>query len=838
MSFLQDLQYGWRNLWRTPGFLIVAVLSLALGIGANTALFSLLYSALYKTLPVDDPAMLVLFNDPAESGVSRGSSSGERGMMSWPEFQDLRHIQALQGLFAVETQLEKWHVRVGGSIEEARGKMVSGGYFSVLGLHPHAGRFFDESVDAQPGSAPYLVLSDDYWARRFGRDPGVIGKTLMIQKTTFDVIGVGPRGFAGETVGQNPDFWLPVSMQMQVAPGMDFLHPRPDPTEKVMWLHVFGRLKPGANLAAAQTQANALFKASLEQSYQGASPEVKKQLMDQRLKLRPASTGASGLRTKFAESLYVIFAAVGAVLLICCANLSNLLLARANARQREITVRLALGASKFRVARQLFTEGLLLSALGAIAGLLLSQAISPLLLRMASSGDSVIHLDIQIDWRVLLFTGVIAVATTVICSLLPSLRAAKTQLIHTLREGGRGMTSSRGKLAAGRLFVGAQVALSLILLVGAGLFLRTLMNLQKVDLGYSRERLAILEVNAAAAGYTDAARGLLFRNIQDKIRNTPGVQAVTYSMNGLFSGGESADEVQVEGYTPAGKDDKGSRFDSVGPNYFSVLGIGLLQGRDLNERDTPQSTAVCVINNAFAKKFFAGRNPIGKHVTDQFGDARTVFEVVGVAKNSRDHSLRDKVDPRVFASYFQGKFGGEVTGAHYEVRLATDGGSALTQLKSLVLAVNPNLEVETTYLTRSVDKQLDQERLVANLVTLFGGLALALAAIGIYGILAYGVSQRTSEIGVRMAIGAGTCDVVGMIARETVWMVACGLGAGLVATYFLTRLVESKLFGVTATDPGVVAASVGILAMVGLLAATVPALRASRIDPAIALRDE
>jgi predicted permease len=516
MSFLQDLHYGWRNLCKTPGFLIVAVLSLALGIGANTALFSLLYSALYKTLPVDDPAMLVLFNDPAESGVSRGNSSGERGMLTWDEFEDLRHMDAMQGLFAVESQLRKLHVRLGAGNEEARGKMVSGAYFSVLGLHPQAGRFFDESVDRQLASAPYVVLSDDYWARRFGRDPGVIGKTLLIQKTAFDVIGVAPRGFAGENVGQNPDFWVPVTMQMQVAPGIDFLHPRPDPAEKVMWLHVFGRLKPGSNLAAAQTQANAIFKASLEQSYQSLSPEVRKQLMDQRLKLRPASTGASGLRTKFAESLYVIFAAVGAVLLICCANLSNLLLARANARQREITVRLALGATKFRVARQLFTEGLLLSALGAIAGLLLSQAITPLLLRMASSGKSAIYLDVSINWRVLLFTGGVAVLTTLICSLLPSLRAAQTQLISTLREGGRGMTSSRGRLAAGRLFVAAQVALSLILLVGAGLFLRTLMNLQNVDLGYQRDHLAMLDVDANAANYQDEARGILFRNIQDK----------------------------------------------------------------------------------------------------------------------------------------------------------------------------------------------------------------------------------------------------------------------------------------------------------------------------------
>jgi predicted permease len=355
MTFLQDLQYGWRNLAKTPGFLIVAVLSLTLGIGGNTALFSLLYSAVYKTLPIDDPQLLILFSDPSREGMSTGSETGERSLLSWPEFQDLHQMTALQGLFAVQATLPKWRIRLGPNEEEARAKMVSGAYFSVLRLRPQLGRFFDESADGQMGAARYVVLSDDYWTRRFGRDPGVLGKSIVIQKTSFGVIGVTPGGFSGENVGQNPDFWIPASMQMQVMPGGDFLHPQPDPADKVMWLHVFGRLKPQTNLATAQTQANAIFKASLEQSYQSLSQQARKGLLDQHLTLRSASTGASGLRTKFAESLYVIFAAVGAVLLICCANLSNLIFARANARQREITVRLALGASKFRVARQLFT---------------------------------------------------------------------------------------------------------------------------------------------------------------------------------------------------------------------------------------------------------------------------------------------------------------------------------------------------------------------------------------------------------------------------------------------------------------------------------------------------
>ena len=839
MSFLQDLQYGWRNLSRTPGFFVVAVLSLALGIGANTALFSLIYSALYKTLPIDDPQLLVLFNDPNIQGVSIGSSSGERGMMTWSEFHDLHSVQAVEGLFAVESMLDKTHVRIGASNEDARGKLVSGAYFSVLKLRPQAGRFFDESVDGQIGGAPYVVLSDEFWTRRFGRDPGIVGKTMVIQKTVFDIIGVGPHGFSGENVGQNPDFWAPISMQLQAIPGMDFLHPQADPSSLIMWLQVFGRLRPGANMAQAQTQANAIFKASLEDSYKSLSQESKKGFMDQHVKLRQASTGASGLRESFTDSMFVIFAAVGATLLICCANLSNLLLARAQGRQREITVRLALGASKYRVARQMFTEGMLLSSLGAAVGLLLSQAISPLLLRMAARGEDPVHLDIAIDWRVLLFTGTVAAATTLICSLIPALRAARTELMSSLREGGRGMTASRGKLTVGRLFVAIQVSLSLVLLVGAGLFLRTLVNLQNVDLGYKKDRLAMVSVNTGVAGYKPEERSLVYSRVLQKLRTTPAVLSATFSRNGLFSGSESADEISVEGFTPTGKDDKNSRFDNVGPGYFSSIGIPLMQGREIDEKDSPTSTNVCVINDSFTKKFFANRNPIGKHITAQFGDKKVVFEIVGVAKDSRDHTLRDKLPPRVFVSLLQGKFGDEVSRfAEYEVRMAMDGGAALTQLKNAVLDVDRNLDVDTRFLNRSINERVAPERLLANLVTLFGALALLLAAIGIYGILAYGVSQRTSEIGLRMAIGAGTRDVISMIGRETIWMVSGGLVAGLIGAYFLTQLVQSKLFGVTANDPFVIAAAVILLTSIGLIAATIPAWRASRIDPAIALRNE
>ena len=838
MSFFQDLHHGWRNLSRTPTFLLVAVASLALGIGANTALFSVLYAALFKNLPIDDPQLLVLFNDPNSEGVGIGSSNGERGLLTWQEFQQLHEVKAIDGLFATQSFLPRMTVRIGVSEEEASGKLVSGAYFSVLHLRPPMGQFFDESTDRQINAAPFVVLSDAYFSRRFNRDPSVIGKTMAVEKTPLTIVGIAPRGFSGESVGRNPDFWVPLAMAKAVMRGRDFLSQPPDPTLKIMWLHVFGRLRLGANIAQAQAQADVVFKASLQESYAGLSANAKKAFMDQRLKLRPAATGASGMRRDFSESMYVIFAAVGVTLLICCANLSNLLLARANKRNREITVRLALGASKGRIARQLITEGLLLSLLGAAAGLMLSQALAPVLMRMASNSRNTVYLDASIDWRVLSFTAAVALLTTLLCSFVPAIRASRTQLNSSLREGSRGMTASHSRLSAGRLFVAAQVALSLLLLVGAGLFLRSLLNLERVDLGYKRERLVLLDVQPVGSA-TSEKRAQLYRQVFARLRNTPGVESVTFSGNGLFSGSESGDQIEVEGYTATGKDDRGSRFDNIGPHYFSALGIPMLAGREIDDRDSPSGLTVAVINEAFAKQFFANRNPIGKHVIDRYGDQRTPFEIVGVARDSRDHSLRDKIPPRVFVSLLQAKFGNEVpSGAEYEVRARGDARFALNVLLKQVKSEDADAHVEAQLLERNLDDRLSGDKVIANLLTVFGALALSLAAVGIYGVLAYSVSQRTSEIGIRMAIGAEARDVVAMIVRETGWMVAAGLAAGLVAAYFLTKIIASKLFGVAPADPGVLGVAIGTLAAIALLAALVPAWRAARIDPANALRYE
>ncbi len=840
MFLMQDLHYGWRSLSRTPAFFIVAVLSLALGIGANTAMFSLLNSAVMKALPVRDPQQLVILTDPTASGVGIGSQNGERGLLSYPEFEDLQQRANLfTGLFAVQSEVDTWHARLGGGAsEEIHGKLVSGTYFSVLGVQPQIGRFFDAAADSEIGGAPYAVLSDSFWERRFGRDPNVLGKTVTIQRTAFTVIGVTARGFLGETVGQGPDIWLPLSMELQVQPGRDWLHPLPNPTEKVMWLHVFGRLGPGVTIAQAQAQANSVFKQSLSMSYESLSAAAKRRFMDQKLRLQPAATGASNIRQQFVEPLFVIFAAVGAVLLICCANLTNLLLARANSRRREITVRLALGANKGRVIRQLLTESLILSLFGAIGGLLLASGGARLLLRMASTPTDPIQIDPALDLRVLLFTAAVAVLTTLIFGLVPAIRAARADINSTLREGSRGLTATLSRLRLGKLIVIAQIALSLVLLIGAGLFLRTLLNLESVNLGYSRDNLLLIRVDGLSAGYKDQRLVTLDQQLLDKFRNVPGVRRATFSENGLFSGTESGDEISVEGYTPHGKKDRGARWDQIGPDYFSSLGIPLLLGREITGRDQQGGLRVCVINEAFAKLFFADRNPLGKHITDQYGDNHVVFEVVGVAKDSRDHALRGEIPPRFFVAAAQA-FDGAPPAVNFEIRTAANPNSMLGTLRRAVQQMDPNLSIlSARSLGELVDNRLGQDRLIANLTAIFGGLALVLAAIGIYGILAYGVSQRTNEMGIRMAVGAQSRNVIAMILRETLVILSIGLIAGLAVSIGVTRLIASRLFGIHAMDPLVLGSAVVVMSAIGLLAAYGPAWRASRIDPITALRYE
>ncbi len=840
-ALLQDLRYASRQFFRNPVFTLVAVASLAIGIGANTAIFSVLNAAMLKSLPVRDPGGLVMLTDPSGGGVSSGLTTGDRNTLTYSEFTQIRdHATTLDGLCAAQTQLNRWQVRVsGGPQEEAQAKLVSEEYFSVLGIEPAIGRFFSRADEKGRGADPYAVVSYDYWQRRFSGNVSVLGTQIKLLGATLTVIGVAPPGFTGESVGDRPDFWMPMLMQPVVMPGRDWLHEDLSQSmEKVMWLHVIGRPKPGVTIARVQTEIDVLFRGIIENGYPATlNAEARKEAMDQHIKLHDARTGAFGGRDDFAQQLMVLLGASVVVLLIACINVANLLLARATARTKEVGVRLSIGASRTRLVRQFLTESLVLSALGGVVGLLLAWSASRALVLLLSERRQGFGLVPALDLRVLAFTAGITFLTGIVFGLVPAIRGTRINLNDSLRDSGR-VTASGGRLNLAKGLVIVQVAFSLLLVAGAGLFLRTLWNLQSVGLGYQREHLLMVNTDGLTAGYDGPRLPGLWRDLTDRLRALPGVQGVTYSSNGLFSGSESADEIDVEGFNPTNDNEKYSRFDRIGPQYFSTVGIPLLLGRDIGQQDTASSPRVCVINEAFAKMFFKDRNPIGRHITERFGDQKQTHEIVGVAKNARDHRLRDEVPPRFYMPGDQA-MDGPTRFAVFEIRTAGDPEQMVNAVRKTILAVNEDLPVRNARpLVESIDLANSQPRMVARLCSIFGVMALLLAATGLYGVLSYGVARRTNEIGIRMALGAGKGRVIQMILRETGVMIAIGVVAGVIFTAIGVQLVKSKLYGLGVLDPLAVTASVAILGLVALIAGYIPAVRAARVNPTQALRHE
>jgi predicted permease len=816
----QDLRYAIRTLASQPGFAAVAVLSLALGIGANTAIFSLIDSVLLSALPVRDPQSLVMLTNPGSNGITVGSKSGERQELTWSEFRQLRDLSTVfSSLMACQIEPEPVPVRVGGSeAEETLVQMVSSEYFSTLGVPALLGRTL--SADDDP-SAPHAVISYDYWQRRFGRRSDVLGTAVTIRQGVFSIIGVAPPSFFGETVGQRPDVWVPLTLQPVVLPGREWLRENPG-GDKVMWLHVFGRLKPGVRIETVQAVANVAFQQSLAVFY-GSAERAGKQW----LKVRSAASGASQIRGQIAEPLTMLLAASGLVLLIACANLGNLLLARTTARTREISVRLALGASRGRLIRQLFTESMVIAFLGGLAGLAAAWMLRAGLLALVPQG---IHVPVTADVRVLGFTFVLAAATGLILGLLPVLRTINLNATSGLKEQGRGLTASAAWLRAGRFVVVGQVALSLPLLIGAGLLLRTFQNLQQADLGYVKERLILVRVDVQMGGYEEQRRVPVFQRLLERVRTAPGVSAASYSKSGLFLGSRSSGHVEVEGYTQEAGGGVSSVWDHIGPDYFSTLGVPLLLGREITERDLSSRNSVCVINEAFAKQYFAGRNPLGMHVNK--------YEIAGVARNSRNRNVRDEIEPRFYVPAAQPtdvppRF---IT---FVARTGAEPSSVLARVRRAILSEDPNLPITAaTALTELVNNQMAPDRLLARLSMAFGIVALLLAAIGLYGVLSYGVARRTNEIGIRKALGAQHNAVMVMILRETGLLLLAGLVAGTFLSAAGTQFIASRLYGLAPADPVATGVAVAMLVCVALIAAWAPAHRASRIDPLVALRYE
>lgn len=806
-------------------------------------------------MPVRNPNELVMLTDPNASMVLGGMLPGERSLLGYEEFTRLRdRSKTLSGLCASQMALERWPIRIkGGSQEQARGRLVSENYFAVFGVKPAIGRLFAQSDAAGAGQDPYAVISYNYWRRRFGENPLVLGTTIRIHNAALVIIGVAAPGFRGETVGQDPDIWLPLLMQPLIVPGWDGLHDFMDRShDKLMWLHAFGRRIPGVTIADVQAEMNVLFRQILQADYSTSmTPLARKAALNQDVRVRAIRSGAFHGREEFSQQWTMLAALSGLVLLIACANIANLLLARAAARTREVAIRLSMGTRKARIVRQFLVESLLLATLGGIAGLFVAAIVCRVLPLLLANGSRGFELAPEIDLRVFAFTAGTVLLVGILFGLAPALRTTNRAIHESLKKSGRAASGSRQRARFANALVITQVALSFLLVLGAGLFLQTLRNLQTVSLGYPREHLLLVEVESSGVSQQPVN---LDHELTARIREIPGVRGVTCSDRPLLNGFDGSFAITVEGFTRMSEEDRGSTGGFVGPGYFSTIGIPILTGREIGPHDWATSARVCVINEAFAKHFFAGRNPIGKHVTIN----SVSQQIVGIAKDARVNSLRGAIEPKFYAAADQ-NFGA----FSFEIRTIGDPNRIVNAVRRRVLGVDENLSIsDVQTLDQKIDTQNAQPKLIADISATFGVIALFLAAIGIYAVLSYNVARRTNEFGVRMALGAERSRITGMILKQTGLMIIAGLIAGVTAAAAAARVLAAQLYGVNATGPrwslaryehvdraaqlyGIgamdlptIAMTICILVASALSAAYIPAARAAQVDPASALRQE
>ena len=837
----KDVRFGLRTLAKNPGFTAVAVLSLALGIGANTALFSLVNGLLLRHLPVAHPEELAAVGLPSRvGGVSQGTP--QFGLFSVPLYYAVRDAnRSFSGLVATG-RTEKLDVRVEGAPPSAepdhpRARMVTGNYFSVLGVRPVLGRTFTDEDDRPGGvSAPAVVLSYQYWQRRFGLDPAVVGKRLSINGGVFTIIGIAAPNFEGEVVGSRADLWLPVTQQPVVDPGRNWLN-----APNVNWLLLMGRLKPGVTLEQARAELDPLAH-RLVPTLPGVKldPDDVQSIANLHVIVTPGGMGFSSVRARFAQPLFLLFGMVGVVLLICCANIANLMLTRAAGRTREIGVRLAIGAGRGRLVRQMFTECLLLAIAGTAGGALLAAWGTRLLLQFASFTSDPIPLNVQPDLRVLGFTLGIAVLTALLFGLAPAMRAIRVDLLTALKPamGRSGQAAGTGgKFRLGKALVIAQVAVSLVLLAGAGLLARSLGNLFQQDVGFDRDHLLEVETDPVAGGYADAQLNPVMSQAAAALAELPGVTGVVTSYNGLFSGTESETLLGHGDLKRTERNDRLALYDQVGPDYFQIIGAHIVRGRGIGPQDTETSQKVAVIGSRMANHLYEGVDPIGHYLNYGDDEHPVPIQIVGVVSDIKEGDLSADAGRRFFVPILQRP--DAVGFLRFILRTPGDPRALRSAVRARLAERFPNLRIlDVSPVAELMREDITAQRLLAQLALFFGGLALVLAVTGLYGVMSYTTSQRTNEIGIRMALGAERGTVLRMVLGESAGLLAAGVVVGVLLAFGALRVLSSRLFGVSPSDPLTLAGAVAVLGAAVLLAGYLPARRASRVDPLVALREE
>jgi predicted permease len=827
-----DLRLAFRGLRRSPLFASVAILSLSLGIGANTAIFTLIDQILLRRLPVHNPDELVMLY---QEGPHMGSNMGIR-MHSYPMYQELqKRSEPFSELLC--RRLISTSVSVDNQTERLDAEMVSGNYFTMLGVRPAVGRVFNSAEDDQTYNGhPVVVLGYDYWMRRFNGSPDVVGKKILVNNFPMTIVGVSAAGFAGLDPTRAPQIRVPILMKPVIMPEWEWVQ-MADP--RARWVQVFGRLKPGYTIESARAPMQGLFLQirQHEMTLEGArtwTQFMRDRFMQGKLQLDEAAIGYSGLRNDFSKPLVVLMSMVGLVLLIACANVANLLIARAFMRQREIAVRLSIGASRLQLVRQLLTESLVLSVGGGIGGIFLSIALTRGLIAFIPSGGSPLLVQPTPDLRILSFTLALTLATGIVFGLLPAFRASKPDTWGTLKDTVGAVAGSGGSLFLRKGLVSAQVALSFLLLFGAGLFVRSLQNLQGTDTGIAIDNLVTFQLSPALNGYDEERTFNFYQQLLERLRSSPGVTNAAIAQVPLLSGDEWDSSMRVEGYTAKEGENMQMFMNALSPGYFETMKIAFIEGRDFTRLDAHRDATAAIVNRKFAEQFFPGKSAVGKRLGWGGGpNSKLNLEIVGVVENTLYEGPREGVRRQVFVPNW-----GNSSVAFY---VRTQRGSDLTynMVRNEVRQLDASMPVyEMKTLEGQLDETLLTDRLVAALSAGFGLLATLLASIGLYGVMAFVVARRRKELGLRLALGAVPGNVLWMVMREVLVLLAIGLAIGVPAAFGAGRFVATQLYGVQPNDPWLAVMTIGVLAAVSAAAGLIPAQRASRIDPILALRYE